>query len=560
MLKPLVHQSNPIKTTLPWQKPYFHGSGSTSLPVKSGSFLTNKKTRKNVKVGFVPCNIKAVTNTTDKAVGVKAVVTVKESVSSFLKTVGLNRGLDDIKDLFGKTLLLELVSAELDPRTGLEKRTIKGYAHRISKEGEQVQYEANIEIPQDFGEIGAVLVENEHHKEMFIDNIVLDGLPNGPVNVNCNSYVHSKYDNPRKRAFFTNKSYLPSETPSGLRKLREEELLNLQGNGQGQRKSSERIYDYDVYNDLGDVDADPNKKRLVLGGKEFPYPRRCRTGRPRCETDSNYEKWEANFYVPRDEAFSEVKQLSFASNFVYSMLQAVIPTLESTILDPDLGFPDFNAIDQLFTEGLKLPALDKKDLWKSILPRLIKAVSEENESILRFETPETLERDKFFWLRDEEFSRQTLAGLNPFSIKLVTEWPLKSKLDPNIYGPAESAITTDLIEREIKDVMTVHQAIKQKKLFILDYHDLFLPYVKKVRDLKGRTFYGSRTIFFLNPDETLRPVAIELTRPPMDGKPQWKEVYTPCLHSTGDWLWKLAKTHVLAHDTLYHQLVSHWYY
>lgn len=103
------------------------------------------------------------------------------------------------------------------------------------------------------------------------------------------------------------------------------------------------------------------------------------------------------------------------------------------------------------------------------------------------------------------------------------------------------------------------QAVKQKKLYILDYHDLFLPYVAKVRKLKGKTLYGSRTLFFLNPDSTLRPLAIELSRPPMDGKPQWKDVFTPCWDATGLWLWRISKAHVLAHDSGHHQLVSHWY-
>lgn len=103
------------------------------------------------------------------------------------------------------------------------------------------------------------------------------------------------------------------------------------------------------------------------------------------------------------------------------------------------------------------------------------------------------------------------------------------------------------------------QAIRNKKLFILDYHDILLPFVEKVRGIKGTTLYGSRTLFFLNSDGTLRPLAIELTRPPMDGKPQWKQVFTPSWHSTSCWLWRIAKAHVLAHDSGYHQLVSHWY-
>lgn len=144
------------------------------------------------------------------------------------------------------------------------------------------------------------------------------------------------------------------------------------------------------------------------------------------------------------------------------------------------------------------------------------------------------------------------------SIKLVTDWPLKSSLDPNIYGPPESALTTKLVEREMKHSMTVEKAIKEKRLFIIDYHDALLPYVNKVRALKDKTLYGSRTLFYLNDNETLTPLAIELTRPPSAGKPQWKEVFTPGTCATSGWLWKLAKAHALAHDTAYHQLISHW--
>ena len=106
------------------------------------------------------------------------------------------------------------------------------------------------------------------------------------------------------------------------------------------------------------------------------------------------------------------------------------------------------------------------------------------------------------------------------------------------------------------------QAIKEKKLYMLDYHDLLLPYVSKVREIKDTTLYGSRTLFFLTEQGTLKPLAIELTRPPIDGKPQWKQVFTPASysisHSTNLWLWRLAKAHVLAHDAGVHELINHW--
>ncbi|KAJ9685776.1 hypothetical protein PVL29_017755 [Vitis rotundifolia] len=551
-----LHRLNTTQSSSLLHKPFILGHGRS---INSPAYLPTRRTRnfhgkqKCFCIIASAIHVREVETSKGNAVPVKAIV--RATAAGLLSDLGLTKPLDVYADLIGKTLLLELVSVEVDSGTGLEKGTIKGYAHKVRHEQEEVIYESELIVPASFGEVGAILVENEHHKEMFLNNIVLDGLPNGPIHINCNSWVHSKFDNPKKRIFFTNKSYLPDDTPSGLKKLREMEMENLRGNGKGECKTSDRIYDYDTYNDLGDPDDSEDLARPILGGKDHPYPRRCRTGRPSCKKDPLSEKRSNSVYVPRDEAFEEVKQMTFSTKTLKSVLHALLPQVEIRLLDPHLGFPYFTAIDSLFQEGVPLPK--SKNFFQSIIPRLVKTIAEGGD-ILLFETPAIIDRDKFAWFRDEEFSRQTLAGLNPYSLQLVTEWPLKSKLDPEIYGPPESLITAELIEREIKGVMTIDEALKQKKMFILDYHDLLLPYVNKVREIEGTTLYGSRTLFFLTMDGTLRPLAIELTRPPVGDKPQWKQVFTPGWDGTSCWLWRLAKAHVCAHDSGYHQLVVHW--
>ncbi|KAJ7950556.1 Lipoxygenase [Quillaja saponaria] len=291
-------------------------------------------------------------------------------------------------------------------------------------------------------------------------------------------------------------------------------------------------------------------KRPVLGGKEHPYPRRGRTGRAKSKKDPLSEKRSSEIYVPRDESFSKIKDIVFGSRKYYVALHALIPNIESVLKDSVQGFTQFQDIDELFKEGLNLAPIKDKGL-AAILPAVVRTVNDVKEEILRFDVPKTVERDSFFWFRDKEFARQTLAGINPSSIQL--EWPLKSKLDPKIYGPAESAITKELTEKEIK-IFYCNCA----KVVILDYDDLLLPYVSKVRELKDTVLYGSWTLFFLTEEGTLRPLAIELTRPKIGDKSQWKQVFTPSWSSTEEWLWRLAKAHVLAHDSGHHQLISHW--
>ncbi|CAI9106631.1 OLC1v1005835C1 [Oldenlandia corymbosa var. corymbosa] len=577
MLKPqIIHDHTSPITLFSWQKPFFSGNGCITTSSSSSSNNFGRKAtsvKKTLKVNKIRNGLRdddasrtrapAVYNTktvasTEKSTRVKAIVTVQSpTVEGVVANVGLGltKGLDDITDVFVGGVQLELVAAELDNN---EKPTLKALGKLSKNSMKEMVYEADFDISEEFGEVGAILFENEHHSEMFVKEIVLDGFLTGPVTFSCESWVATKSQaKGEKRIFFSTKSYVPSETPSGLKRYRKKEIENLRGDGTGERKTWDRIYDYDVYNDLGDPDSNPDLARPVLGGnKQYPYPRRCRTGRPKSKKDPLSESRSNNVYVPRDEQFSEIKGGTFTTTTAYSLLHVIAPALEGIIENRDQGFPYFTEIDSLFNEGIHIPSVN--ETLFDVIPNLLKAMADTGNHVLLFETPQFVDRDKFGWLRDVEFSRQTLAGLNPCCIELVKEWPLKSKLDPKVYGPAESAITTELVEQQIKGVFTVEEALKQKKLFMLDYHDILLPYVERVRKQEGTTLYGSRTLFYLTPDNTLTPVAIELVCPPIDGRPQYKEVFTPTWSSTRMWLWKLARAHVLAHDSGIHQLVSHW--
>ncbi|KAL4367478.1 hypothetical protein GQ457_05G026220 [Hibiscus cannabinus] len=494
---------------------------------------------------------------------VRAAVTVRNKNREDFKET-LMKHWDAFTDKIGRNVVLELISTEEDPKTKAPKKSrgavLKDWSKKAKVKAERVHYTAEFTVDSNFGLPGAITVTNKHQQELFLESITIEGFACGPLHFPCNSWVQSNTDHPAKRIFFSNQPYLPNETPKGLRALREQDLKDIRGNGNGVRKLSDRIYDFDVYNDLGNPDKGVDFARPTLGGKQIPYPRRCRTGRLPTETDiqaeSRVEK-PMPMYVPRDEQFEELKQKTFSAGRLRAVLHNLLPQLKASISAYNRDINSFADVDDLYKEGLLKLGLQDEEMKNLPLPKMVTKIQESSQGLLKYEPPKVVSRDKFAWLRDDEFARQALAGVNPVNIERITVFPPVSKLDPEIYGPQESALKEEHIASQLNG-MTVQQALEENKLYTVDYHDIYLPFLDKINALDGRKSYATRTIFFLTPNGTLKPIAIELSLPHTAPCSQSKSVVTPPVDATSYWIWQLAKAHVCSNDAGVHQLVNHW--
>ncbi|KAM3358601.1 lipoxygenase 6, chloroplastic isoform X2 [Capsicum galapagoense] len=492
---------------------------------------------------------------------VKAVITLrkkmKEKVSEKIEDqwVSLMNGI-------GRGILIQLISQDIDPVTKSGKYAesyVRGWFSKPSDHPYIVEYAANFTVPHDFGCPGAIIITNLLDKEIHLVQIVVHGFNEGPLFFSVNTWIHSQKDSPESRIIFQNQAYLPSQTPPGIKDLRREDLLSIRGNGKGERKLHERVYDYDVYNDLGNPDKSEDLARPLIGGQERPYPRRCRTGRGPTKKDPLAERRIEKphpVYVPRDETFEEIKQNTFSAGRLKALLHNLVPLIAATLSSSDIPFTNFTDIDKLYNDGFVLN--DDKDLKKNkFLSDTLDKVFSVSKRLLKYEIPAIIKRDRFAWLRDNEFSRQALAGVNPVNIELLREFPIVSKLDPAVYGPPDSAVTRDLIEQELNG-LSVEKAIEEKRLFILDYHDMLLPFIGKMNSLLGRKAYASRTLFFYTSRGVLKPIIIELSLPPTPSSPRNKRIFSHGHDATNHWIWNLAKAHVCSNDAGIHQLVNHW--
>ncbi|XP_071741645.1 probable linoleate 9S-lipoxygenase 5 isoform X1 [Rutidosis leptorrhynchoides] len=484
---------------------------------------------------------------------------------------------DRVYELFGQNVSFQLIST-VQPDNESSEGILKGKLGKpaILKKWittisnpltiKDFTYEISFDWNEEIGLPGAFLVKNDHHSEFFLKTLTLDNVPgHGQVHFVCNSWVYPSKRYTNDRVFFANKAYLPGETPELLRPYRVEELAILRGNGSGELQEWDRVYDYALYNDLGNPD-DVDDARPVLGGSSmYPYPRRGRTGRPPTkadpETESRIPLLESlSIYVPRDERFGHVKLSDFLAYGIRSIEQFLVSEAQGLTDTTPTEFDTFEDVLKTYEGGIKIPdspLLEK--IRKNIPFELLKVVSEtDGAGLAKFPMPQVIEADKSAWRTDAEFAREMLAGVNPVSIRLLKEFPPTSKLDVAVYGNQNSSITSSHIENKL-DGLEIEEALKSNRLFILDHHDSLMPYVRRINATSTK-IYATRTLLFLQQDGTLNTLAIELSLPNPEGDQfgAISKVYTPAEDGVEGSIWQLAKAYVAVNDSGVHQLISHW--
>ncbi|CAO2191321.1 unnamed protein product [Urochloa humidicola] len=452
-------------------------------------------------------------------------------------------------------LSFQLVSATVPGGDGRGVKGEEAVLDAMLGGREETELDVKLAWHEALGKPGAVVVTNHSEFPVYLKQLSCSSSDGQGVVVDfaCNGWVYPVGKHPY-RLFFTNDSYVKENTPSALLRYREDELAVLRGEGArasaaGQPfKEWDRVYDYALYNDLGNPDLRKDLARPVLGGsQEYPHPRRTKTGRPPTRTDPLTETRipldHQQNYVPCDER---------------------VGTIVTTPSLPNLG-GHFMSMAEIYGHfGLD----DIGHIAKA------KRINSSSTAMPKFPVPQVISVNPMSWRRDEEFARQMLAGTNPVCIKRVTKFPLTSELDGTIYGDQDSKITIDHIEMNMSG-MTVQQAVEHERLFVLDHHDMMMPYLKRINDLPGeeekgeisqRKAYAARTLLFLKDDSTLLPLAIELSSPHTEDERlgSISTVYTP--PNTSDEIfsadkfaaWDLAKAHAAANDTCRNNFIFHW--
>jgi len=147
-------------------------------------------------------------------------------------------------------------------------------------------------------------------------------------------------------------------------------------------------------------------------------------------------------YVPRDESFEPIKQTNFTANQLRGLVHKVVPSVRDYFDATPGEFDSLRDIEGLYQEGIEMPGNEnaipefvKQGLGGEEMSRernrfldglpipdyyreLIRS-STTPTSLLKYPLPRILSKDRFAWMRDDEFARQALAGVNPVVISCL---------------------------------------------------------------------------------------------------------------------------------------------
>nr|UDP26498.1 lipoxygenase 5 [Tulipa gesneriana] len=480
----------------------------------------------------------------------------------------------DVTPFLGTSVSLQVVSATVgDPNNGNKGKVsdpayLQEYVSvlKLLSAGE-FKFKVKFHWDESYGIPGAIIVKSLTMNHFLLKTITIDDFPGkGRIHFVCDSWVYPAINYSYDRIFFSNITYLPKDTPGPLKPYREEELKNLRGDDVTRPLLEwDRVYNYSTYNDLGTPEVSGLARPVLGGNPEYPYPRRGRTNRPASLIDPNSEtrpQSRENFYVPRDERFGHMKQSDFQEYTIKAVIKMLLPLLEALFVGTRNEFESLESMMRLYAGGMELPDIPLADEIEDRIPfDLLSGIVNVNSAgkrILKLSMPAVINVDRTAWRTDEEFGRETLAGVNPVIISRLQQFPPASTLDPAKYGDQTSTISTNHIKDKL-DGLTIDQALMAKRLYIVDHHDSMLPYLNRINNTYNKV-YATRALFFLRDDSTLKPLAIELSLPHPQGEQYGavSSVILPAETGVDGAVWQLAKAYVGVNDSGVHQLISHW--
>ncbi|XP_078029664.1 hydroperoxide isomerase ALOXE3-like [Epinephelus lanceolatus] len=142
------------------------------------------------------------------------------------------------------------------------------------------------------------------------------------------------------------------------------------------------------------------------------------------------------------------------------------------------------------------------------------------------------------WKEDDFYGSQFLNGVNPNMIKRCSELP------PNF------PVTEEMVKPFLAEGTSLQKEMEKGNIFLCDYKVLDgLP--TKVYDGESLHVTPGFIMFYLNPENKLMPIAIQLYQQPSEQNP----IFLPSDPET-DWL--LAKMFIKNADLLQHQAVYHF--